>query len=63
MDILEQFIRSVSYKFPKGYPDMKDPNDVELLHKLINETILIPKRTTISEGAKEEEYNGDIFRI
>jgi hypothetical protein len=62
MDILEQFIRSVSYKFPKGYPDMKDPNDVELLHKLINETVLIPKRTTISEGAKEEEYNGVIRR-
>ena len=39
MDILEQFIRSVSYKFPKGYPDMKDPKDVTLLHKLLNEVI------------------------
>jgi hypothetical protein len=28
MDILEQFIRDVAYKFPKGYPDMKDPKDV-----------------------------------
>jgi hypothetical protein len=35
MDILEQFIRSVSYKFPKGYPDMKDPKDVILLESLI----------------------------
>jgi hypothetical protein len=39
MDILEQFIRDVSYKFPKGYPDMKDPKDVELLHKLLNEVV------------------------
>jgi hypothetical protein len=57
MDILEQFIRSVSYKFPKGYPDMKDPKDVELLHKLINETVLAPKRSTISEGPEEEKYD------
>jgi hypothetical protein len=60
MDILEQFIRSVSYKFPKGYPDMKDPNDVELLHKLINETVLVPKQSTISEGTEEDIYNGVI---
>jgi hypothetical protein len=33
MDILEQFIRSVSYKFSKGYPDMKDPNDVFILYE------------------------------
>jgi hypothetical protein len=24
MDILEQFLHSIAYKFPKGYPDMKD---------------------------------------
>jgi len=39
MDILEKFIRSVSYKFPKGYPDMKDPKDVEFLNKLISEVV------------------------
>jgi hypothetical protein len=27
MDVLEQFIRDIAYKFPKGYPDMKDPKD------------------------------------
>lgn len=31
MDILEQFIRSISYKFPKGYPDMKNDQDILLL--------------------------------
>ena len=33
MDILEQFIRDVAYKFPKGYPDMKDPKDVSMLYE------------------------------
>jgi hypothetical protein len=33
MDILEKFIRSISYKFPKGYPDMKDPKDVFMLYE------------------------------
>jgi hypothetical protein len=62
MDILEQFIRSVSYKFPKGYPDMKDPNDVELLHKLVNETVLNPKKEEITEGTEEDIYNSVIRR-
>jgi hypothetical protein len=57
MDVLEQFIRSVSYKFPKGYPDMKDPKDVELLFQLVNENVLVPRKTEISEGPKEEKYN------
>jgi hypothetical protein len=39
MDILEQFLHSISYKFPKGYPDMKDSGDIKLLHKLLNEVV------------------------
>ena len=31
MDILEQFLYNISYKFPKGYPDIKDPNDLLIL--------------------------------
>ena len=33
MDILEQFLYSIAYKFPKGYPDMKDPKDVFMLYE------------------------------
>jgi hypothetical protein len=33
MDVLEQFIRDIAYKFPKGYPNMKDPKDVLLLER------------------------------
>ena len=30
MDILEKYLNSISYKFPKGYPDMKDDQDISL---------------------------------
>jgi len=56
MDILEQFIRSVSYKFPKGYPDMKDPKDVELLNKLISE--VVDPKMVINE--QQTEYDDRI---
>ena len=35
MDILEQFLHNISYKFPKGYPDMGDPKDVLILENEI----------------------------
>lgn len=31
MDILEQFLYNISYKFPKGYPNIEDPNDLLIL--------------------------------
>jgi len=33
MDVLEQFLNSISYKFPKGYPDIKNEQDIFLLHE------------------------------
>jgi hypothetical protein len=38
-DILDKFLKEISYKFPKGYPDIQDPNDVKLLNKLVMEHI------------------------
>jgi len=34
MDILEKFIRKVAYKFPKGYPDINNEQDILLLESL-----------------------------
>lgn len=31
MDVIEKFLHSISYKFPKGYPDINNPQDVTLL--------------------------------
>ena len=39
MDALDKFLHSVSYKFPKGYPDMDNPKDVSLLESLISEVL------------------------
>lgn len=36
MDYLDKFLHSVSYKFPKGYPDVKDDNDIKMLCEMIN---------------------------
>jgi hypothetical protein len=33
MDILEKFLYSIAYKFPKGYPDMKNKQDMLLLEQ------------------------------
>jgi len=31
MDVLEKFLHSIAYKFPKGYPDMNNEQDILLL--------------------------------
>jgi len=33
MDVLEKFLYSIAYKFPKGYPDMKNKQDILLLER------------------------------
>lgn len=48
MKIFDQFFTKFSYKFPKGYPDMDNPNDVALLESLISETI--GKKFTLNEA-------------
>jgi hypothetical protein len=35
MDSLDKFIKSVAWKFPKGYPDMKNEQDIFLLENLL----------------------------
>jgi len=45
MDILEKFIRQVSYKFHKGYPDINNPEDKALLFELLGVEQLIAETT------------------
>jgi len=35
MDILDKFLRKVSYKFPKGYPDINDEQDMLMLEGML----------------------------
>lgn len=39
MDLFEKFLIENSYRFPKGYPDLENTEDVELLENLINEIL------------------------
>lgn len=47
MDVFDKFFRKFSYKFDKGYPDMKNEQDILLLESLLknilNEEILLEK--------------------
>ena len=68
MDILEQFIRDVAYKFPKGYPDMKNEQDILILEnelKKLGIELLLENQNLINTLKKSglfDEY-GDIESI
>ena len=39
MDNITKYLNNISYKFPKGYPDVNDPKDMELLNEMIKNLI------------------------
>ena len=39
MDSITKYLNSIAYKFPKGYPDMNDSKDIELLNEMIKSLI------------------------
>lgn len=64
MNIFDKFLNSISYKFPKGYPDMSSPNDISLLESLIGEVLgeafsVFPK----SEDEIDNPKIKQLFRI
>lgn len=36
MDVFEKLLKENNWKFPKGYPDLEDPKDKDLLESIIN---------------------------
>lgn len=50
MDVLDKFLYSVAYKFPKGYPDMNDPKDKDMLFKMIHE--VTEEKSLLKEGSE-----------
>jgi hypothetical protein len=50
MDPIDKFLKQYSYKFPKGYPDMKNEQDILLMESLLN---------NLGISLKEEEKNYD----
>ena len=39
MDALERYINRVAYKFPKGYPDVNDPQDMKMLMEMVSSIV------------------------
>jgi hypothetical protein len=55
MDVLDLFFKKYSYKFPKGYPDMNNEQDILLLHE-----ILTKMNIPLYESIKVNESSSDI---
>ena len=39
MDPITKYLNNIAYKFPKGYPDVNDSKDMELLNEMIKNLI------------------------
>tara|TARA_R110002020_G_scaffold73487_2_gene188347 strand:- start:257 stop:1240 length:984 start_codon:yes stop_codon:yes gene_type:complete len=50
MDSLDKFLYDVAYKFPKGYPDMNDSKDKDMLFKMIHE--VTEEKSLLKEGSE-----------
>lgn len=37
MDVLDKFLNHISYKFPKGYPDMNNDQDIALIENILSQ--------------------------
>ena len=52
MDVLDKFFTKYSYKFPKGYPDLKDKQDILLMESILEE---LGVKVRVNEYVLEEE--------
>lgn len=55
MDALDLFFKKYSYKFPKGYPDMNDKQDVLLLESILKELGINLKEDKASDRTEAKE--------
>lgn len=58
MDVLDKFLYSIAYKFPKGYPDINDEQDILMLENLLKEkgiSLSIKEGTKASNTRKAKE--------
>ena len=54
MDNITKYLNRIAYKFPKGYPDMNNDQDVLLLETMLSE-FLGEKFSLINEASDAEE--------
>ena len=55
MDNITKYLHKIAYKFPKGYPDVNDSEDMNLLNEFIN--------NIIKEEDEEEDLKSKLINI
>ena len=67
MDILKKFLNDISYKFPKGYPDMDNEQDISLLESLVSEVlgenIILEQFRTLSYSEIAKTGRNRVYKI
>ncbi len=54
MDPITKYLNSITYKFPKGYPDMNNDQDVLLLETMLSE--FLGEKFSLKEGTKVQNH-------
>ena len=64
MDVLDRFLNRVAYKFDKGYPDVNNPKDMEMLMEMVNN--ILSEVTDAEEGIeilkREFDFKDEDFK-
>jgi len=64
MDALDRFLNRVAYKFDKGYPDVNNPKDMEMLMEMVNN--ILSEVTDAEEGIeilkREFDFKDEDFK-
>ena len=61
MDNITKYLNKVAYKFPKGYPDMNNAQDVLLLETLMSE--LLGEKFSLEEGSKIKLHHNKLKNL
>ena len=57
MDVLDKFFTKYSYKFPKGYPDLKDKQDILLMESILGELgVKMKLKESLGYGDLQKKY-------
>ena len=60
MDVLDKFFKKYSYKFPKGYPDLNNGQDINLLADLLENIGIVLNE---QEKEKKPDYDSEILNL
>lgn len=62
MDVLDKFFKKFSYKFPKGYPDINDEQDMLMLEGILEKIGIDLKETALTpkELSKDATFPGGV---